>query len=249
MRRYAHIVLVLAVLAAASGCSTQSGGSRWYAPATWFSHAPAAGVDAAATREAAAREAVIKAAQKSSHETSFALAAAPASRPVAVAVDTNATTVALLDQAAGPLDAATLTRLRSVVVGLLSDNAELRAAAEVQRAKDQRSISEVSTALARAEEKSEAAAGKLRAAFERENALANDLRAQRALLWLAAGVAALLAAGWIYAQLAFGGLPMAAGKLMRDLRSSKPEIAAVVEPMFDTYLNRHEQAQISKHAT
>lgn len=243
---HASIPIAFVLLLLMCGC-TSNGGTRWYAPATWFSHAPASAVDNAERKEDAARDAVIKAAQKASHETAFALAAAPASRPVAVAKETNAEAVALLDQAGGPLDAATVARLRATVSGLLSENASLREAAEKQREAEQRGIAEVSAALAKAEKQSDEAQGKLRAAYDRENALANELRSQRALLWIAGGIAALLAAGWVYAQFALGGIPMAAGKALRELRTTRPDIAAVVTPLFDSYLNRHEQAQIAKH--
>jgi hypothetical protein len=59
----------------------------------------------------------------------------------------------------------------------------------------------------------------------------------------------LLAAGWLYAQLALGGIPGAAGKVLRDLRASNPSVADVVTPLFDSYLNRHEQDRIRKATT
>lgn len=228
-----------------TGCAG-SGGARWYAPATWFSHAPAAAADKAEKKEDTARTAVVKAAQKSSHETALALASAPSSRPVAVAADTNASTVALLDQAAGPLTAEEVAKLRATVAGLLSENAAVRAQAEATRAREQESIADVSAKLARAEQASSTAAEKLRAAFERENALANDLRAQRALLWIAGGVAVLLAAGWLYAQLALGGIPKAVGAGLTALRAKHPDAAALATEVFDSYLNRGEQAAIRK---
>ena len=247
MTRCGAVALLVALLF--SGCSTSSTGARWYAPATWFSHKPADTVDATAAKEDKARVAVIKSAQRATHETALALASAPPSRPVAVATSTNADAVTLLDQAAGPLTAAEAAQLRATVAGLLSDNSKLREAAEAVRAKEQRSVAEVSAALAQAEVKSEAAEAKLRAAFDRENALANELRGQRALVWIAGGVAVLLAAGWLYAQLALGGIPGAAGKVLRDLRASNPAVADAVTPLFDSYLNRHEQARIRKAAT
>ena len=79
--------------------------------------------------------------------------------------------------------------------------------------------------------------------------LANELRGQRALLWIAGGVAVLLAAGWLYAQLALGGISGAAGKMLRDLRASNPAVADVVTPLFDSYTNRSEQTRIRKAAT
>jgi len=230
-----------------SGCASGTG-AKWYAPATWFSHAPADKVDRAQDKEEVARHAVVKAAQRSAHSTAAALAAAPTSRPVAVASDSAASTIALLDQAAGPMQAEDLARLRATVAGLLSDNAELRAKAEAQRAADARNIGEVSAALAKAEAASEAAASKLRIAFERENALANELRGQRALLWIAGGVALLLAAGWLYARFALGGIPGAVGAGLARLRAADPKAGEIATGIFDQLLNRHEQERIARAA-
>lgn len=230
-----------------SGCASSTG-AKWYAPATWFSHAPADKVDRAQDKEEVARHAVVKAAQRSAHSTAAALASAPASRPVAVASDSAALTVALLDQAAGPMQAEDLAKLRVTVAGLLSENAEIRAKAEAQRAADEQSIGEVSAALAKAEAASEAAAAKLRTAYERENALANELRTQRALLWIAGGVAVLLAAGWLYARFALGGIPNAVGRGLAALRARNPAAGMAATEIFDQLLNRHEQRRIAKHA-
>lgn len=237
-------MMVLALAGCASGSS-----AKWYAPATWLSSRPAGNVDRAQASETIAEKAAVKAAQKATHQTSVALASAPSSRPVIVATEANATALALLDQAAGPLDAAELASIREMVAGLLSENAEIRAKAEKERAAQAKDVAEISVRLTKAQAATEAAEGKLRQAFDRENALANELRSQRALLWIAAGVAVLCAAGWVYLRFFLGGLPMAAGKLMRDLRQTKPDVAAVVGPMFDTYLNRHEQAAIARHAS
>lgn len=231
-----------------TGCTTSQSGVRWYAPATWFSHAPADKVDRAQDKEEIARHAVVKAAQRSAHTTAAALAAAPTSRPVAVAADSAASTVALLDQAAGPMQAEDLAKLRATVAGLLSENAEIRAKAEAQRAADARSIGEVSAALAKAEAASEAAAAKLRTAYERENALANELRTQRALLWIACGVALLLAAGWLYARFALGGIPNAVGAGLARLRATNPQAGELATQIFDQLLNRNEQERIARAA-
>jgi hypothetical protein len=242
-------VAMVALVVLFSGCaSTTNTGAKWYAPATWFSHRPADTVDAANAKEDRARIAVIKSAQRATHETALALASAPPSRPVEVATSTNADAVVLLDQAAGPLTAAEAAQLRATVAGLLSDNSKLREAAEATRLKEQRSVAEVSAALATAESKSEAAEARLRAAFDRENALANELRGQRALVWIAGGVAVLLAAGWLYAQIALGGIPAAAGRALGQLRATNPAAAEAITPLLDTYLNRHEQARIRKAA-
>ena len=223
-----------------SGCATGTG-SKWYAPATWFSHAPASNVDSAVRVEDKARDAVIKAAQRSAHETSFALSAAPASRPVALATGFSSDTVSLLDQAAGALPAPELSRLRETVTGLLSDNAELRAKAEAAQRAEQSNIAAVAADLAKAEAKTEDAEKRLRTAFERENALANELRSQRAFLWILGALAVLVGIGAISLRLTLGGIPTALGGALAKLT---PEARESVTTHLDTFLNRSEQALV-----
>lgn len=243
----ARTVIAIGLAAILTGCASSSG-VRWYAPATWFSAREATSADKASAKQDAARDAAVKAAQRLTHETADALASAPPSRPVEVATEANAGAVALLDQAAGPLTAVELAAVRKQVAGLLSDNAALRAEAEAARAKSRENVAALSERLAKADAAVAAAQRDLRAAFDRENALANELRAQRALAWIAGGMALLCALGWVYLRFAVGGLPRAAGLLMRDLRSAHPDTAKIVAPLFDSYLNRHEQAAIARHA-
>lgn len=223
-----------------SGCATGTG-AKWFAPATWFSSVPASNVDNAVRVEDKARDAVIKAAQRSAHETSFALSAAPASRPVALATGFSSDTVSLLDQAAGALPAPELSRLRETVTGLLSDNAELRAKAEAAQRSEQSNIAAVAADLAKAEAKTEDAEKRLRTAFERENALANELRSQRAFLWILGALAVLVGIGAIYLRLTLGGIPTALGGALSKLT---PEARASVTTHLDTFLNRSEQALV-----
>lgn len=259
MRHKLHIILVKCALNATfatlcllcltlSGCTSGGSGVRWWAPSTYFSHAPADRVDKTEAKEDKAREAVIKAAQRTAHETGIALAAAPASRPVAVATDTNASTVALLDQAAGPLSAGDVAKLRATITGLLSENAEIRAKAEAQRAKEERTIASLSADLAKAETASETAKESLRKAFERENALANELRAQKAAIWILGAFLVILAGLYIYARIALGGIPSAIGLAMSDLKAKHPDVAKLVSPIYAKYLNRNEQEIIARRA-
>lgn len=231
-----------------SGCATATTGAKWYAPATWFSHAPADTADKAAAKQDAARDAAVKAAQKATHETAEALAVAPDSRPVAVAAESNASAVALLDQAAGPLTASELAAIRKQVTGLLSDNATLRAEAEKARASARAADAAISIRLAEADTKLAEAGKRLRDAFDRENELANELRSQRALAWILGAVGVLGLIAYAYLRYAVGGVPAALGVAMRTLRAKHPEAADTFTPILDSLLNRHEQAEISRHA-
>ena len=239
--------LLLVAVLLLSGCATGTG-AKWYAPASWFSHRPADTVDKAAARVDAAAEKAVKAAQRATHETAHALAQAPASRPVTVAVASNDTAMRLLDQVAGPLTTEEVAKLQSLVNRLMSENDEIRLKAEKERIKNESEVAKVSENLGKMQSALSKAQGNLREAFERENALANELRAQRALLWIGGTVAILLGAAFLYVKVVYGGLPSAAGLLMRDLRTKHPDAAKIVEPMFDTYLSRREQRLVSRYA-
>lgn len=239
--------LAIAALLLLSGCATGVG-TKWYAPATWFSHRPADTVDKAIAKQDEAADRAVKAAQKATHETAYALAQAPDSRPVAVAIQSNNTALRLLDQVAGPLTTQESAALQSLVSRLLSENEEIRLRAEKERAKSESEVAKISQKLDDAQTMLSKAQGNLRDAFERENALANELRAQRALLWIGGTLAVLLGAAFLYVKVVYGGLPSAAGLLMRDLRTKHPETAKVVEPLFDTYLSRREQRLVSRYA-
>lgn len=231
-----------------SGCATGSGVRLW-APATWFSHKPADAVDSARKDQTNAEQEAIKAAQRYSHQTAEALAAAPDSRPVAVAKKSNNASLRLLDQVAGPLTTKEEAQIGDLVAGLLSENAEIRAKAEREQEKQTKKLDEISGELSSAQAAVAKAEGKLREAFERENALANELRSQRALFWIACVVAVLLAAGWLYAKVVYGGLPAAAGLFMRDIRQKlPPEVATNAEAIFDRYLSRREQSLVARYA-
>jgi len=245
-----ELLLVLAgfLCIALAGCSTTGSTARWYAPATWFSAAPAQAVDKAEARQDAARDAAIKAAQKLTHETAEALAVAPESRPVEVATESNAAAVALLDQAAGPLTATQLAQIRKQVTGLISENAALRAEAEKARDRARAADSALSDRLAQADAQVRTMEGKLREAWNKENALANELRSQRALAWIAGAIALLAAAGWLYVKIALGGLPGAMASGLAVLRA-QGAIPPKGEPnIFDSFLNRNEQAALARLA-
>lgn len=223
---------------------------KWYAPATWFSHAPANAVDSAHEKETAAERAAVKLAQKATHETEIALGAATDSRPVTVARESTRTARGLLDQIAGPLTAAELGELRATIAGLLSDNAQIRAEAERNHARDTQTVAEISARLAKTQAASEAAEKGLRAAFERENNLANELRSARALHWILGGCAVLALAGWVYVRFFLGGIPGAVGSMLAKMEKSHPDLAGTPEnpgPLriaLNSGANRHEQATI-----
>lgn len=246
----AFVALVLVLLL--SGCTTTSGGSAakvtLWNPLTWFSGSAGRESDRAANAEVKAKADAIKAAQKTAHETSQALAAAPDSRPVEVARESAQTTVSLLDQAAGPLTASEVAVIKSQVTNLLSENAKLREEGEKMRLSARENIAELSDKLAKAQARADAATTDLKAAFARENEMANTLRNQRFMLVAVATLAAIGYAASLYLRFAYGSIPQAVGRGLMQLRATDPKAGELATSIFDSLLNRAEQARIAKHS-
>lgn len=179
----------LAILAALclTGCASPSG-IRFYNPATWFSGSEGRSVARTEAKVETASTALVKEAQKTAHETQLALVAAPASRPVDVARESNDATVAALDQIAGPLTVAEAASLRAQVAGLLSEIATERTIAEKERQARREIIADASTTIdelrAQLAEKQKALAD----GFARENAVANEARNTKFLIYGAIGL-------------------------------------------------------------
>jgi hypothetical protein len=207
-----------AVLSMLCGCATTSG-ARWYAPATWFSHAPVAAVDSAKHAVVAAdrivdvaESAVVHSANVESAKTGIAIAAIPPGRARDLAARFSANTSGLLSQVT-PLTAVEAADLRQIVADLLSENQQIvltaeanQRASEIEQSRLSRALSAANAERAALRAALEAKQQTLRNAFDRENALANDLRAQHARFWIALGVAVLLLGFAIYARIALGGV-------------------------------------------
>lgn len=239
---------IVCVLLLLTGCATSGTNVRAWNPFTWFSGSEGRKVDSTSTKEEKARHAAVKAAQESAHATAVALSKAPASLPVAKATDFNSQTVTLLDQAEGPLTVAEKGKAAAIAEKVVSEDPLVRKQGEVELAKWRDDFSEISARLARAEAASETASKELRQAFTRENALANELRNERLIRWAACGVAVLLGIGWLYVRFALGGVPVALGRAMSDLRVKHPRVADTLTPFLDQYLNRHEQQLVARNA-
>jgi hypothetical protein len=231
-----------------TGCATSGTNVAPWNPFTWFSGSEARKVDSTSTKEEKARHEAVKAAQESAVATAVALSKAPASLPVAKATDFNATTSTLLDQAEGPLTVEQKAKVSAIAEKVVSENPEVRKQGEAELAKKNSEFAEISAKLAAAEANSNSAKKELREAFTRENALANELRNQRFMLWAAIGVAVLLGIGWLYVKVALGGVPVALGRALGDLRIKSPQVADALTPILDQYLNRNEQALVAKNA-
>ena len=242
-------LLLAAVLLLGGGCTTT--GKHWWSPATWLSSRPAEQAARAESKLDAAQDNAVRVARAEVSKAGIALASAPESRPVEVSRRTIANAQALLDQVAGPLTADEAADIRRIVADLLSDHAATRSAAEARQAAAEGRLAELSRQLSGAGAALDAANTKLAAAFARENALADELRNERARRWWIIGGGALLllvvSAGWIYVQVISGGLPRALGSVLKGLDEKAPEQANAIRALLDPVLNRIEQAAIRKH--
>lgn len=158
-----------------TGCASTSG-VKWYNPWTLFSGSEGRAVAKTEAKVEATSAKLLREAQGTAHETQIALAAAPESRPVEVARESNDATVAALDQVAGPLTVAEAAQLRQQVAGLLSEVAKERANAEQERQGRRETMASASTAIDELRAKLAAAQADLKVGFERENAVANQYR-------------------------------------------------------------------------
>lgn len=259
-------LLAIVALLTLTGCVSPKKGATWYNPATWFKHSEATAADkarvsteTAKTEQDAARDQLIKDAQKDVAAATHALASAPASPPAALAKTLNARAGDSLAQAVGGLLPDIMTALRKMVDDALSADATRRAAGEkalqtrdAENAALAKQLAEADAKLADLQSKLAAKEADLRAAFDRENAVANAYRNEKFLRWAAiiggATLSLILGAAYLYARFALGGIPGAIGKGMAVLRARDPDTASVVEQVFDGLLNRHEQQRISRHS-
>lgn len=233
-----------------TGCSSIGAGQgvKWYNPGTWFSGAEGRAAAHLNEKVDSAQHKALGMAQKAAHETSEALAAAPDSRAVSVAKDSNAQAVSLLDQINGPLTAGEAAQLKEKVRLLVSELAEERAKGEAMKADSIKAIEKVSARLDELADMKRKADADLAKAFERENSLANELRNERWWKWfigLSLAAATILGfAGWVYVRLTLGGLPTALGSSLNALRSSRPELADEITSVLDVHLSPAEQRLI-----
>jgi len=245
MRNVAAALLCLVL----AGCvSTATPGVKWYNPTTWFSGSAGRESAKVEAKIEKASDKAIDEAQKSAHATQDALAAAPQSRPVDVARASNDNTVALLDQVSGPLSAADAAQLKERVRLLVSDVATERARGEALQADSQRKIESVSRDLAELADAKKKADADLAKSFERENALANELRNEKWWSWFwrisIGAIVLIVGAAYLYLRWTVGGMPSALSGALAHLRATDPAIADKLTSALDVHLSPAEQSMI-----
>lgn len=204
MRTVALLGLMVWWVLFVTGCTARGTGLVLWNPTTWGSRAAPAAADRALAKRAVAEatvasvaEATVHAANREVAQALEVLQTAPASRPVELARRFTGNAHSLLNQSA-PLTVEESTALRQLVADLLSDNAKVREAAEkiasFQEEKNAQLAADLGAAradLAKREASLAAANANLREAYDRENALAAQVRN----FWFVLGVLAFLFVG------------------------------------------------------
>lgn len=276
----ALVLLACFAVVVLPGCTSMRDGFVWWNPTTWASRAAPARVDRAqdnrdeaAEAKRKAEAALIDAAQRETAKTGHALASAPDSKPVRLARRFNANALALMAQVR-PLTAEESMQLQGLVADLMSDNEQIARDAELRQIGDEakaanlsRELTEATTKLERKDAALSAANANLREAYDRENALANQVRnfwfvlGLLAFLWVAGNLLSYAArlspglapiAGFVNGiaapALAFAEARARAGltkvgHAMAEARAKLPEAAEVLTHIFDRNTDAdHQQA-------
>lgn len=209
-----------------AGCAGPPGTHVWWNPSTW-GRDRAAALQQTEARQSANQDKLNVEALRETFKTKTALAAAPQdNRAVAVAVHTNENAYSLLTLANGPLDLGQMQEDRATVAGLLSDNAELRAAAERSQAKAESAQARLSRENAALAKEHEADTAKIAEGYARERKLANTVRN---FWFIVGGLAALFI---------LGNVLRVAAPFVPALAGISKVIGAVVNPAAEFALHR-----------
>lgn len=220
MKTLARICSVVPLIVLLAGCANQGGqNAHLWNPWTWFSHSAAAAVDGADKKEAAAgakvgtaNSAAIHAAHVEFFKSSIVQLSLPKSRATDLDVRFLGNGLGLLDQVDG-LTAAEVLDARKLAVDLLSDEVAKREAAEQKQGQAESDLGKVSRELTAAQQdlsgarkERDAKEVALRAAFDRENALANEMRNQIFIKWAAIVAVILVTCICLYLRMALGSV-------------------------------------------
>lgn len=223
-------------------------------------------------QEQQAKEKTLEGVQELTTKARLSLNAAGDARPVVLAGDFLDKANALLAQSVGTPDFAAREQWAKLVTDLLSENAQVRAAAEAQRDRDTARLSELSSRLSEATLARERAEDKVREYAKENEALANYFRKA---VWIIVGLGGL----WLLSQAlsivarinpAFSGaaslvnavaapavqytlnkaqaLPERIGQFMASVRATSSDLAAKIEPLIDGVTDQDHQDAIAAAA-
>lgn len=223
--------LAIAALAAAVfGPAPKGSNLTWWNPNTWGKHAPASAVDKAEKKlevaeiaKTGARDSQIHAAHVEIYKASVAVESVQPGQAKDATVRFVGNGLSALDQA-DPLSASEHAQALAIVQGLLSQEVQKRENAETAQKKAEDALSLTSQALSKAQLSLKEAhdtlsvkQSALRNAFDRENALANEMRNHVFLKWLAVSVAVILAILALYLHAGLGRVGQALHPLSKIL--------------------------------
>lgn len=195
-----------------------------------------------------ARDDVLRRSQSDTTVASIAIRSAPESRPVAVAREAIDSAASLQAQALGPVAEIDRQRLEKLVADLLSENAEVRAAAEKDRAGDRAENVRVTALLAKTQASLDDAIAKIRQGYSREKELADSYRS---IFWKLIGaivLALILAAAWIYLRVTTGGALSRIVEGIEHFKGAHPASAPGLLDMLSKRLNEADKAIVRKVA-
>ena len=216
-----RLLLALCALSLLAGCVGPDSSLRVLHPGTWFSGREVKRVEKTAAKVELAQAENIRVARSEVAKASQALAAADTTaRPVQLSQRFVDNALPLLDQVAGPMTAKEAAELRELVAGLLAG----KVSAEAKQAAAERSVTEISAHLESVQTALDEAEIKLRDGFRRENQLADQYRAEKALRWILIGVLIISAGGLTYLRIQFavlgGGVASALADVARKAGAS-----------------------------
>jgi hypothetical protein len=255
MKRRAPAIICLALLA---GCASPLN-PQWslVAPGTWFSSREAHAADRAHAAESKAEAKVDDKESKLVHAATvevFKASVAAQSLPAGLAKDTTTRFIAgglgLLQQVS-PLSAGESSDGTKIAQGLLSEQVEKRLEAEKRQVateaanlKLSEDLTKLQAELDKAKQAADSKDAALRKAFDRENALADELRIKQAWAWIASGIAILGVLAALYVKYALGGIPGALGAGLARISQKNAAAADLLKSELDAHLNRDEQARV-----
>lgn len=251
MPTHHHLPLALLLGLLASGCVSAPSGKHWWSPATWGSSTPAKKVTKLEVTEHYTEQVALLDSRRETEKTARLLNSVPGSPATRMAKRTSNNAIKLMAQVLGPLSFSESRDLDLWSVRVVSSDPKKNTQSLETQEKDEKKISEDSDELREVREKLKTAEDKLALAFDKENELADTLRNERAIrVWIIGGGSVLvlvLGAGWLYLQIATGGIPKAIGGMLKGLDETDPEKANLVRSLLDPVTNRIEQALIRKH--
>lgn len=235
------LLLSVVVMIMMPGCVSRDSAFRALHPGTWFSGREADRVDRSIEDLESAERLSLQSARAEVAKASQALSAADHTQlPVQLSRRFVDNALPLLDQIAGPMSAEEAAELRKLVGGLLAGKAEAETAqraAEGRAAKISAELEAAQAALAKANEQ-------LRAGFARENRLADQYRAEKALRWILIGLLVIAAGGVAYLRMQFAGLGGGLASALADM-SRKAGVSDLINAI-DVNISPAQQRYIRK---